>query len=46
MKRPFILEASGAANGIQYKLYSFADGPDMANINPLSNAAVALAGSP
>ena len=43
MKKPFILEGAGTANGLNHKLYSFSNGPDTANINPLSNAAVAAA---
>lgn len=43
MKRPFMLQAAGGANGVNYKLHSFAEGPENANINPLSNAVVASA---
>ena len=43
MKAPFILKAEGSANGTNHTLYSFADQPGTANINPLSNAAVASA---
>lgn len=43
MKAPFILEATGRANGEEYKLYSFAASPGTANFNPLSNAMVASA---
>ena len=43
MKAPFIVEAKGSANGTNYTLHSFADGPGIANVNPLSEAAVANA---
>jgi fibronectin type 3 domain-containing protein len=43
MKAPFIMEAEGNANGNHYNLHSFASGPGRANVNPLSDAAVALA---
>ncbi|MFZ3253118.1 MAG: fibronectin type III domain-containing protein [Syntrophales bacterium] len=43
MKAPFILQATGSANGRRHSLHSFADGPGTANINPLSDAAVANA---
>lgn len=43
MKGPFILQASGSANGTNYALHSFADGTGTANVNPLSNAVVASA---
>ncbi|ABQ26212.1 fibronectin type III domain-containing protein [Geotalea uraniireducens] len=43
MKGPFILQASGRANGTNYALHSFAGGTGTANVNPLSNAAVASA---
>jgi fibronectin type 3 domain-containing protein len=43
MKAPFVLQATGTANGTNYTLHSFASGPGTANINPLSDAAVANA---
>ncbi len=43
MNGPFILRATGHADGKAYTLHSFADGPGTANINPLTNAAVASA---
>lgn len=43
MKSPFVLQAAGSADGVNYKLHSFADGPGTANINPLTNAIVASA---
>lgn len=43
MKGPFILQASGRANGTNYALHSFAGGTGTANVNPLSNAVVASA---
>jgi fibronectin type 3 domain-containing protein len=43
MKAPYILEAVGSADGTSYRLHSYADGPGTANVNPLSDAAVANA---
>src|SRR6266702_3937599 len=43
MKGPFIVEAAGSAGGTSYTLHSYADGPGTANVNPLSDAAVANA---
>ena len=43
MKAPYVLQAKGSADGTDYKLHSFAEGPGTANINPLSNAIVASA---
>jgi fibronectin type 3 domain-containing protein len=43
MKGPFILRATGRSDGATHTLYSFADNPGTANINPLTNAAVANA---
>lgn len=43
MTGPFILRATGNANGEAHTLYSFADNTGIANINPLTNAAVASA---
>ncbi len=43
MKGPFVLEASGTVNGVNHKMYSFADSLGTANINPFSNAALACA---
>jgi hypothetical protein len=43
MTGPFILRATGHADGEAHTLYSFADNPGIANINPLTNVAVASA---
>jgi hypothetical protein len=43
MKGPFILQATGFADGETHTLQSFADNPGTANINPLANAVVANA---
>ncbi len=43
MTAPFLLKASGTADGVDRTLYSFADKPGTANINPLSTVAVANA---
>ena len=43
LSAPFILKASGTADGVSRTLYSFADNPGTANINPLSTVAVANA---
>jgi fibronectin type III domain protein len=43
MKAPYVLQATGSADGTEYKLNSFAEGTGTANINPLSNAIVACA---
>ncbi len=43
MKAPYVLQATGNANGIEYKLHSFSEGTGTANINPLSNVIVASA---
>lgn len=46
MQGPFIMQATGtvaAAPGTTYTMYSFATGPGTANINPISNVAVAAA---
>ena len=43
MQAPFILQATGSADGNTYKLHSFAAGPGTANINPLSDVIVASA---
>lgn len=45
MKAPYVLQAAGSAEGEDYKLLSFAEGPGTANINPLSDAIVAGAAS-
>lgn len=42
-KAPFILEANGTAHGKTHKLHSFAEGTGTANVNPLSDALVAIA---
>ena len=43
LQAPFILRAEGISAGSPQALHSFADGPGTANINPLSNMAVANA---
>ncbi len=43
MQAPFLLRASGTADGARRTLYSFAGQPGTANINPLSSAALAHA---
>jgi fibronectin type 3 domain-containing protein len=43
MQAPFILEATGTAAGSNYTLHSFTDGTGTANVNPLSDAIVAIA---
>lgn len=43
MKAPYVLQATGSADETVYKLNSYADGPGIANINPLSNVIVASA---
>lgn len=43
MTAPFILKAVGTANGKSCTLYSFATKGGTANVNPLSNVAVAIA---
>lgn len=43
MKAPFVLQATGTADGTDYKLLSFAEGAGTANINPLTDAIVACA---
>lgn len=43
MKAPFVLQATGNVGGDKYTLHSFSDGVGTANINPLSNAAIANA---
>jgi len=43
MQAPFLLRASGTADGSRRTLYSFAGQPGTANINPLSSAALAHA---
>jgi hypothetical protein len=43
LKPPFILEAKGTSGGTNYTLYSIANGPGIANINPFSNLAVCIA---
>jgi hypothetical protein len=43
MTAPFILKATGTANGQSYTLYSFAGSTGTANINPLSHLAVVQA---
>lgn len=43
MQAPFLLKATGTADGVDRTLYSFADKPGTANINPLTSAALANA---
>jgi len=43
MTGPYLLQGTGNVNGVINTLYSFAGAPGTANINPLSNAAVAKA---
>lgn len=43
MTGPFLLKASGTADGVSRTLFSFADKSGTANINPLSSVAVASA---
>ena len=43
MQAPFVLKATGTADGARRVLFSFADGPGTANVNPLTNAALAHA---
>ena len=44
LSAPFILKATGTSDGVSRTMYSFAEKPGTANINPLSTAAVANAG--
>jgi mono/diheme cytochrome c family protein len=43
MQGPFLLKASGTADGVSRTLFSFSDKPGTANVNPLSSVAVASA---
>ena len=43
MQAPFVLKATGTADGARRVLYSFAEGAGTANVNPLTNAALAHA---
>jgi hypothetical protein len=43
MTAPFILKATGTADGVSRTMFSFADKPGTANINPLSTVALANA---
>lgn len=43
MTAPFILKATGTADGVSRTMFSFADKPGTANINPFSTVAVAIA---
>jgi mono/diheme cytochrome c family protein len=43
MQAPFLLKASGTADGVNRTLFSFADKPGTANVNPLSSVALANA---
>ncbi len=43
LKAPFVLQASGSADGVNYKLHSFAAKSGRANINPFSDIIVASA---
>jgi mono/diheme cytochrome c family protein len=44
MQAPFILKATGTANGKDFTLYSFTSSSGTANINPMTNAYLAIAG--
>jgi hypothetical protein len=44
MQAPYILQAMGTANGTNFMLYSFTGSPGIANINPMSNVVIAIAG--
>jgi len=43
LKGPFLLQANGSANGVSYKLNSYAAGSGTANVNPLTHVLVASA---
>jgi len=43
MQAPYVLKATGIAEGARHTLYSFADQPGTANINPLTSVALAHA---
>ena len=43
MQAPFLLKATGTVDGVSRTLFSFADKPGTANINPLSSIALANA---
>ncbi|HEX9183685.1 MAG TPA: fibronectin type III domain-containing protein [Burkholderiales bacterium] len=43
LKPPYVLRAVGSVEGSKRTLYSIADGPGIANINPLTHAALANA---
>ena len=43
MQAPFLLKATGTVDGVSRTLFSFADKPGTANINPLSSVALANA---
>ncbi len=43
MQAPYVLKATGTAEGASHTLYSFADQPGTANINPLTSMALAHA---
>ena len=43
MQAPFLLKATGTVDGVNRTLFSFADKPGTANINPLSGVALANA---
>jgi len=43
MRAPYVMRAAGTAEGGRHTLYSFAEGPGVANINPLTSAALASA---
>lgn len=43
MRGPYVLRAIGIADGTRHVLYSFADRPGIANINPFTSAVVANA---
>ena len=43
MRPPYLLKATGTADGARHTLFSFADQPGTANINPLTSVALANA---
>ena len=43
MQAPFVLKATGTADGVSRTMFSFADKPGTANINPLSSVVLANA---
>lgn len=43
MTGPFVLRATGTADGVSHTLFSFADKPGIANVNPFTTVALASA---